>query len=215
MDGGRVLRALLAMRLGFARATQIAASIGQGLAFVLGFIGLLYNPILIFIAVFVYLAAAAEAHQVQMREVSAGVPVAEAMITAFVTLSEDSPLSDAVEALLRTTQHEFPVLDGAGRFTGLLTRTDMIRALKEHGPEARVATAMQRDLPTVHQSACLDAALRRMQDTRAPAVGVLDDDGRLKGLLTPETLAEMMMVWSALPDRSGSMPWSRPRPRRA
>jgi len=70
MDGGRVLRALLANRLGFLRATEIAAFIGQGVAFALGFIGLFYNPMLIFIAIFVYLAAAAEAHMVAMRAMS-------------------------------------------------------------------------------------------------------------------------------------------------
>ena len=70
MDGGRVLRALLATRLGFVRATEIAASIGQGVAFALGFIGLFYNPMLIFIAIFVYLAASAEAHMVAMRAMS-------------------------------------------------------------------------------------------------------------------------------------------------
>ena len=69
MDGGRVLRALLASKFGFVRATEIAASIGQVVAFALGFIGLMYNPILIFIAIFVYLAAASEAHMVALRAV--------------------------------------------------------------------------------------------------------------------------------------------------
>jgi Zn-dependent protease len=67
MDGGRVLRALLATRMGYVRATEIAAKIGQGVAFALGFVGLLYNPMLIFIAIFVYLAASGEAHVVAMR----------------------------------------------------------------------------------------------------------------------------------------------------
>jgi Zn-dependent protease len=67
MDGGRVLRALLATRMGYVRATEIAASIGQGVAFALGFIGLFHNPILIFIAIFVYLAASSEAHMVAIR----------------------------------------------------------------------------------------------------------------------------------------------------
>src|SRR4030095_10622938 len=85
MDGGRVLRALLASRLGYVRATEIAASIGQFVAFALGFIGLLYNPILIFIAIFVYLAASSEAHMVALRAASRGVPVSYAMMTPFAT----------------------------------------------------------------------------------------------------------------------------------
>ena len=75
MDGGRVLRALLASHFGYVRATEIAASIGQFVAFALGFIGLMYNPLLIFIAIFVYLAASSEAHMVALRAVSRGVPV--------------------------------------------------------------------------------------------------------------------------------------------
>jgi Zn-dependent protease len=72
MDGGRALRALLATRMGYSRATQIAASIGQAVAFALGLLGLFGNPLLIFIALFVYLAASSEAHAVQLREVSRG-----------------------------------------------------------------------------------------------------------------------------------------------
>ena len=86
MDGGRVLRALLATKLGFVRATGVAASIGQAVAFGLGFIGLFYNPMLIFIAIFVYLAAASEAHAVAMRTMSQGVPVSTAMMTQYATL---------------------------------------------------------------------------------------------------------------------------------
>src|SRR5262245_19847163 len=87
MDGGRVLRALLATRLGHVRATEIAAMIGQGVAFALGFFGLLYNPLLIFIAIFVYLAASSEAHLVAIRAMSRGVPVSAAMMTQFATLT--------------------------------------------------------------------------------------------------------------------------------
>ncbi len=209
MDGGRVLRALLALWLGFSRATQISASIGQGLAFALGFIGLLYNPILVFVAIFVYLAAAAEAHQVQVREVASGVMVSEAMITQFAPLTADSRLDDAVQLLLRTTQHEFPVVDGQGRLLGVLTRDGMIQGLREHGPDAPVAQAMRADVPTIDHRMCLDQAFRVMRESRAPAIGVTDASGRLTGLVTPETVAELMMVWSAAPERSRRGPWGR------
>ena len=134
MDGGRVLRALLATKLGFVRATGVAASIGQAVAFGLGFMGLFYNPMLIFIAIFVYLAAASEAHAVAMRTMSQGVPVSTAMMTQYATLTPDAPVEHAVETLLRTSQSEFPVVDSAGKPIGLLGRNDLFRVLKERGP---------------------------------------------------------------------------------
>ncbi|TIX71057.1 MAG: site-2 protease family protein, partial [Mesorhizobium sp.] len=134
MDGGRILRAALAARLSWSRATQIAATIGQGLAFVFGFVGLFYNPLLIFIGIFVYLAAAAEAQNAQIREVATSVLVGDVMITEFARLERSATLDEAIEMLLATTQHDFPVTDSAGHLKGLVTRNDMIRTLKEKGP---------------------------------------------------------------------------------
>lgn len=138
MDGGRDLRALLAYRMCFARATQVAASIGQALAFLFGLLGLFGNPLLLFIVLFVYLAAAAEAHSVQMRQVARGILAADAAITPFESLSPLRRLADAVQALVRTTQLEFPVVDGAGRLRGVLMRNGMIRALIDDGPHVAV-----------------------------------------------------------------------------
>src|SRR6266704_802286 len=91
MDGGRVLRALLATRLSYARATQIAASIGQGCAFVFGFLGLFGpNPFLLFIALFVYIGASQEAALAQMRDVSRRFPVSSAMVREFRSLPESA-----------------------------------------------------------------------------------------------------------------------------
>lgn len=200
MDGGRVLRAILAMRLGFSRATQTAATIGQGFAFLLGFIGLLINPLLIFIAIFVYLAASSEAEHVAFREVSRGLPVGEAMITAFETLSPGATLDDAVETMIRTSQKEFPVVDGGGRLRGLLTRDALIRSLRDHGPEAPVLDVMMAEVPTIHHRQPLEDAFRALTTAQAPALGVLDGDGRLIGLLTPENVGEMMLVRAMRPD---------------
>src|SRR5205085_5987794 len=128
MDGGRVLRALLATRLSYARATQVAASIGQGFAFIFGFIGLLYNPFLIFIALFVYIGASQEAALAQMRDVSRHFPVSSAMVREFRTLADTATLEEAVDALLATSQHDFPVVDSTGAVAGVLTRHDLIAA---------------------------------------------------------------------------------------
>jgi stage IV sporulation protein FB len=209
MDGGRVLRALLAARLGFVRATEIAAVIGQGVAFALGFIGLFYNPILIFIAIFVYLAASAEAHSVALRAMSRGVPVSTAMMTQYATLTPDAHVDEAVQTLLRTSQAEFPVIDGAGKPVGLLGRGDLMRALKERGPDARVGDAMSTTLPTLGQRRYLDEAFRILQEKSAPAVAVVDGAGKLVGLITSETIGEMLMLHEALPKGVSWGPWSR------
>jgi stage IV sporulation protein FB len=210
MDGGRVLRALLASRMGYVRATEIAASIGQFVAFALGFIGLLYNPILIFIAIFVYLAASSEAHMVALRAVSRGVPVSHAMMTQFATLAPDAHVDEAVQTLLATSQGEFPVVDGAGKPVGLLGRGDIIRAIKTLGPDARVADAMAADMPTIGHRHSLEEAFKLLQEKQAPAIGVTDAGGKLVGLVTGETIAEMVMLQNALPKGASFGPWSRP-----
>jgi Zn-dependent protease/CBS domain-containing protein len=209
MDGGRVLRALLASRVGFTRATEIAAQIGQGVAFALGFIGLFYNPMLIFIAIFVYLAASSEAHFVAIRSMSQGVPVSTAMMTQFATLTPEAHVDEAVDTLLRTSQSEFPVIDAAGKPAGLLSRSDLIRAIKQLGPAARVADAMSTTLPTIGHRRCLEEAFRLLQEKSAPAVAVVDAAGKLVGLVTSETVGEMMMLREALPKGARLGPWTR------
>lgn len=216
MDGGRMLRAALAWRMGYVRATQIAAGIGQAVAFALGVLGLFGgNPLLVFIALFVYLGAAGEYQAVQMRDVGRGIPVAEAMVTRFEVLPPSATVEDAVQLLIRTTQREFPVVDGAGVLRGVLTRDAMIRALQELGPEAPVLEVMQRDIPLIGQRQCLSEAMQALHGggTPVPAVGVVDAAGRLVGLITPENVGEMMLVHAARPPRpplGPRNPWARP-----
>jgi Zn-dependent protease/CBS domain-containing protein len=201
MDGGRVLRALLATRLSYARATQIAASIGQGCAFVFGFIGLLWNPFLLFIALFVYIGASQEAALAQMKDVSRRFPVSSAMVREFRSLPMTATLQEAVDALLATSQHDFPVVDESGSVAGILTRHDLISALRKDDPAIRVADVMRRDIPTVTTGTRFEEAFRIMQECNCPVVPVLDSMKRLVGLLTPENVSELMMVQSALPRR--------------
>src|SRR6266852_6363731 len=208
--GGRVLRALLAIRLGHVRATEIAATIGQWTAFGFGFLGLFYNPLLIFIAIFVYLAAASEAQMVSLRAMSRDVPVTAAMVTQFATLTGDEHIDAAVETLLQTSQPEFPVTDGNRRLIGVVGRAEIIRALRELGPSAPVSDVMVKDIPTIERSHRLEEAFRLLQEKSVPAVGVVDFAGRLIGLVTAETVGEMLMVRKALPKDARLGPWSRP-----
>ena len=202
MDGGRVLRSLLAMTLPYARATQIAAWIGQALAFVFGFVGLFTNPMLIFIAFFIYLGAQQESAAAQIKDLSLNLRVGEAMVTHLVRLPPDATLEDAVEALLRTSQHEFPVVDRDDRVLGVLTRDDLIAALKRHGPKTPVVSVMHRDLPVVQADEPFDKAFQLMQQSAFPALPVVDRLGRLLGLITPENIGELIMVSALLPRRA-------------
>lgn len=206
MDGGRVLRALLATVMSYSSATNIAATIGQGLAVVFGLVGLFGNPLLLLIAFFIFLAARSEASLAEIKDLSRGISVSDAMITHLVKLPENATLDDAVQALLRTSQHEFPVVAPDGHFVGLLTRDDLISALRENGPNASVRDALRTDLPEVTIYDPLQEAFLSMQECACPALPVVDREGRFVGLITPENIGELMLVQSIGP-RGGRPAW--------
>jgi stage IV sporulation protein FB len=122
------------------------------------------------------------------------------MVNRVESLSPAATLDDAVELLLRTSQKEFPVVDGSGRPRGLLTRDALILALRQGNPATPVLDVMARDMPAIRDWQPLEAALKSLNAAKAPALLVLDADGRLVGLLTPENIGEMMMIRSARPD---------------
>jgi Zn-dependent protease/CBS domain-containing protein len=199
LDGGRVLRALLATRMEYAQATRVAAGIGQGLALALGIFAAFTGQILlILIAIFIYMAAESEAAVVQMRSVTAGLPVSSAMVTRFDTLDHRSTLNQAIDVLLGTSQHEFPVLDDNGGFAGLLTKHDLLVALRNSGADTLVTDVMVKGLPTVLPQTSLDRALEFVRQAGVAALPVLDNTGRLVGLFTPENVSELLMVRTAL-----------------
>lgn len=213
LDGGRVLRALLAMRMSYVKATMIAARLGQGLAFLLGFAGLMVgNPMLLFIALFIYLGAAQEAAATQMKDVADRLPLSAALVTEFHTLGPDATLGDAADALLRTHQHDFPVVDGRGALLGILTRDNLVAGLKQRGPGTPVTAAMRTGVAAIPNSTSLSEAFRTMQATRSAVLPVHDDAGRLAGLLTPENVGDMFMINSALGPSEAATWWAGERP---
>jgi Zn-dependent protease/CBS domain-containing protein len=193
MDGGRVLRAILGMRMGEYRATQIAASIGQLLAFVFGFFALKdMNIILMFIAFFVFIGAGQEALMYQGKALVEGLAVREAMITEFRTLPVGTSLGEARELLLRTSQTDFPIIHG-DEIVGLLSRNALLHGLAEHGPTGYVAGSMERDFPTTSPDAGLEEIASEMQAGRAGCILVMEDS-KLVGMVTKENLAELLIV---------------------
>jgi Zn-dependent protease/predicted transcriptional regulator len=196
MDGGRVLRALLATRITHARATEIAASIGQGMALLFGFVGLFTNPFLIFIALFVWLGASAEAASEQVRNAFSGLPVSRAMQTDFEALAPGDRLERAVELTLAGSQTDFPVIE-AGTVVGLLRQGDLLAGLAGSGGQASVSQFMQEVPLAVQASAMLDEVFAQLEGRQCRTVPVLDG-GRLVGMLTMENLGEFVRIQGAL-----------------
>jgi Zn-dependent protease len=199
MDGGRVLRALLAMRTDYASATQTAATVGQGIALLFGFIGLFSNPLLLFIALFVWIGAAQEAHLAQAKGALAGIPVADVMIREFQTLSTEDTLGVAARHALAGFQQDFPVVRD-GRLVGLLTRSDLLGALVQHGEAAAVGQVMQTDFEAAHPTEMLDAVMPRLQASGGHALPVARGEA-VVGIVTMENLAEYLMLRSAVQRR--------------
>jgi len=198
MDGGRVLRALLAKRMEYARATRMAARIGQGLAFVFGFLGLFTNPFLVFIAFFVWIGAAQEAAMADTRSVLGSVTAKDAMIPEFRTLSPRDDLSQAVKFVLNGWQQDFPVVD-QGRVVGMLVRADMIARLASGEVHARVREAMREDFPVASPLERLGSVFMRLHESEVATVPVMDN-GRLVGLITLENMTEYTIIRAALSD---------------
>jgi Zn-dependent protease/CBS domain-containing protein len=192
MDGGRVLRALLATAMDYVDATRAAATIGRGIAVALGLLGWYASPMLVLVAVFVWAAAGAEATMVEARAVMRGLPVRAAMTKDLQTLDADEPLSAAVRALLDTSATAFPVLE-AGRLVGVLTTPGLIAGLAEQGTTAPIRTAMHDRFETADPDEVLDGALARLESSECPAIPVLRG-GELVGLVTPENLGELLLL---------------------
>lgn len=202
MDGGRVLRALLALKLDYSRATSIAVSIGQGLALLAGLYGFMSGSYsLILIAIFVWMGAGQEGKQVETKGVLRQITVGQAMTRRPATISTTDTLARAVELTLTTAQADYPVLDSfAGDLAGLLTAQDLLRGLHRSGETGSVAQTMHTTFATATADEPLFQAQQRMNARRLRALPVVDDEGRLAGLLTAEDVNEAYRLLSASPE---------------
>ena len=196
MDGGRVLRALLAKRLEYMEATQSAARVGQGMALVFGFLGLFYDPFLIFIAFFVWMGASAEAGLVQARSSLGGIPVQRVMLINFHTLQPDEPLAQAVDQILAGWQQDFAVVFG-DHVLGILTREDLVRAIARG--ETGCPCAMRCDVTSRPwtRTTCWSRPSRSYVSVAAAPLPV-QRNGELVGMLSLENVGEFIMIHSAI-----------------
>jgi Zn-dependent protease/predicted transcriptional regulator len=199
MDGGRVLRAVLAIRMDYTRATQLAANIGQAMALLFGLLGLFFNPFLVFIALFVWIGAGQEAAMTQMKTALGGIPLESAMITDFRTLSPNDSLAHAVELLLAGAQQDFPVVEGDA-VVGILTRADLFTALAREEQQSPVANVMRRHFLTADAADMIDVAFQRLQEHDCHTIPVIRG-GVLIGLLTMDNVGEFLRVQAAIGGR--------------
>ena len=199
MDGGRVLRALLALRLPFVRATRIAARVGQGMAVLFGLVGLFGNPMLLLVAVFVWLGAAQEGNAAELKSSFADARAGDAMVTDFRVLAPGATLGEAAGLLLSGEQRDFPVA-AHGRVVGVLHQADLLAHLRTRGEWAAVEEVMRRDFAAVNVDAPLAEAFAQTQSENGSLVVVVEE-GQVVGLLTPENVAEFHLLSAALAPR--------------
>lgn len=205
MDGGRVLRALLAMRMDYVRATQIAATVGQGMAMLFGIFAILppLNPFLLIIAVFVWIGARQEAGFALVRTALTGIPVQSAMLTQYLSLHPYDTIEEAVRLLLAGSDQDFPVVENK-QMIGVLTRKRLLQALAEGDERSmRVQHVMEPPCESAVVGEMLDAAFRRMQEAGCTLMPVTQH-GLLVGVISTENVGELVMITSSLRQREGT-----------
>ncbi|MGH2592471.1 MAG: site-2 protease family protein [Anaerolineae bacterium] len=198
MDGGRILRALLASRMDYTRATAIAVAIGQNLALLAGLYGFLTGQFfLVLIAIFVFMGAGAEGQMVQVKSVLEDLKVRQAFTRKTEALDPDDRLTRAVDLTLGSFQSDFPVCR-AGELVGLLTKTDLISALQQRGSNTFVVSVMRKEFPTIGLDDSLFKAQQAMVENRIEAVPVMES-GQFRGLLTLQDVDEVFRLLSVSP----------------
>ncbi|MEM9588442.1 MAG: site-2 protease family protein [Planctomycetota bacterium] len=196
MDGGRVLRALLATRMTHRDATMYAASVGQSMAIAFAIVGLMANPFLLLIALFVWVGAAQEAEAAKINAALEGLTVESAMLTDFAVLSPDDSLGHAVKLTLAGDQKDFPVV-ADDQVVGVLSQTNTIAELSQQGTSARVGQVMQKEVKCVQQHELLTNLLERLGAEPARTFPVMNGD-RFVGWLTMDNVGEMMMFQNVM-----------------
>ncbi len=199
MDGGRILRALLATQMNYARSTSIAVSIGQAIAWLLGLWGLFGGGFtFVLIAIFIYIGAGQEGRTVQVRNVLQKYIVEQAYSRQARTLTPQSTLREAIELTLSTSQADFAVTLG-DCLVGFLTQNRLIESLKHYRPEIPVSEVMLTDVPTVTPTEKMSTVQQHLTERELDALPVVVKD-RVLGLITRQDIVELLRLISTQPD---------------
>jgi Peptidase family M50/CBS domain len=196
MDGGRVLRATLALRMDHAKATQKAARVGQFLAVGMGLLGIMYNPFLLFIAIFIWFGASIESEAEQLKSILGHARVRHAMLREFHTLSPNDNLARAVELTLAGSQKDFPV-GYHNKLYKVLHYGDLVKGLKERGEHALISELPLEDIHSVDIDEPLGKLLEGMQGNPRQTIYVTDG-GQVVGLLNLANIIEMIKIQEAV-----------------
>lgn len=196
MDGGRVLRAILAMNMNRSKATKIAARVGQVFSVVFVIAGFFLTPVLILIGVFVFIGAQAESNFVQSQTLLRGYKVKDVLILNYFKLSTESKVKDAVDILLETQAKDFVVMEGE-KVVGLLRRNAIIQALSNKGPEASVTEVMTSTFTFLNPEMPLTEIYQLMQQEKEMFLPVIQNNIIL-GVVDTENILEFLMVKGAI-----------------
>ena len=199
MDGGRVLRALLALKMDRAKATRIAAGVGQFLAMVLVFLGFFYNFWLVFIGLFIYLGAGSEATFEATHSILAGYDVRKVLMTRFTTLLPGDSLEKAVQILLDGKEQDFLVATD-GQVQGVLSRKELIQGLSAFGKSSPVMNSMRTDFTMLSPDMSLQDVYSKMM-TKGYKVYPVQENGKLLGMVDKENISELILVQQALSEK--------------
>jgi Zn-dependent protease/predicted transcriptional regulator len=192
MDGGRALRALLAMRLGRERATEIAAGLGKMFAVTLGVYGLLTSPWLVLIALVIWFGARHEGEITRLRSAIRDVPVSAAMNRQVHTVTPDESLEEAARWLVASGQSQVPIVDH-GAPVGVLTRGDVATGLARAGASSPVAAAPHHDAFIVTPADRLVDVFDQLAQS-PETVAVVVQDGMPVGIVSPEQIASFVAL---------------------
>ena len=204
MDGGRLLRAVLALFLSYRRATVIAATVGQAIAILFVTTGLFGRPFLpwmsplfaVLIGVFIFMGAEGEERMVRMRALLRDLDVDEVMSREFATLAPTDTVGRGLEMVYQTGQDDFPVMAGE-QFVGMVTRPAMLDAVNRIGSDVPIAEVMDADAPVVPPRAKVSSVYGDMISERFGSLPVMQD-GRLVGLLSPDNISRYILVQSSI-----------------
>ncbi|MGF1670921.1 MAG: site-2 protease family protein [Balneolaceae bacterium] len=195
MDGGRVLRALLSMKMDRVRATQAAATLGQMMAFFFFIIGLLYNPILILIAIFVWFGAQGENVMIQQLALLGDHLVRDAMMTDFTELDPDATIDDVVDIIIAGTERDFVVTEN-GTIRGLVYHSDIKDQLQKRGRNIRVKDFMNTNFEKLYAGEKLTDVYRKIRVSQNDFFPVLEN-GQLAGVIDMNNINEFMVFRSS------------------